>query len=81
MAARKVSASIAGAACSAAVTSELNDPAIWKEGDGWASVTGEYFWTEADGWSRATSGRSDLSDRQVGALHSSLLQFAIQILS
>jgi hypothetical protein len=81
MAARKVSASIAGAACAAAVPSEVNDPAIWKEGDGWASVTAEYFWKEADGWSTATAGRRDLGDRQVGALHSSLLQFAIQILS
>jgi hypothetical protein len=39
MEARKVSASIAGAA----VPSEVNDPAILKEGDGWASVTAEYF--------------------------------------
>jgi hypothetical protein len=60
MAPRKVPASIAGAACGAAVPScnapsEVNDPTIWKEGDGWASVTVEYFWKEADGWSMATA--------------------------
>jgi hypothetical protein len=81
MATRKVSESIAGAAYAAAVPSELNDLAIWKEGDGWASVTAEYFWKEANGWSTAMAGRNDLGDRQVGALHSFLLQFAIQILS
>jgi hypothetical protein len=41
----------------------VNDLAIWKEGDGWALVTAEYFWKEADGWSMVMAGRSDLGDR------------------
>jgi hypothetical protein len=61
--------------------SELNDPAIWKEGDGWATVTAEYFWKEADGCSTVTAGRSDLDDRQVDALHSSMFQFPDQFFS
>jgi hypothetical protein len=63
---------MAGAACGAVVPScnapgesEQNDPAIWKEGDAWATVTGEYFWKEADGWSTATAGRIELDSEKV----------------
>jgi hypothetical protein len=64
---------MAGAAYGAAIPShnaesELNDPAIWKEGDAWATVTGGYFWKEVDGWSAVTARRSDLGDRKVHAL-------------
>jgi hypothetical protein len=51
-----------GRACAAAASAvpgstvflkPLTDGAIWKEGDTWATVTGEYYWKEADGWSTA----------------------------
>jgi hypothetical protein len=51
--------------CNAKAESELNDRAIWKEDDAWATVTGEYFWKEADDWSTATAGRIELDGEKV----------------
>jgi hypothetical protein len=28
---------------------------IWKEGDPWATITGEYFWKNGDGWAMESS--------------------------
>nr|XP_051197788.1 uncharacterized protein LOC127311404 [Lolium perenne] len=41
----------------ATTPSKLNeeDMRIWKEGDMWATITGEYFWKNGDGWSMESS--------------------------